>query len=144
LGLNFSHDKTNLYRSVIESIAYSRYNDYINIKEFLKLKNNKFNNMKIMGGGAKSNLWAQIFSDLFGLKIIRYNHDDFATLGSATIAAKSINEISDPKEYIDSYNQVDKIFNPDKSKSKVYNKFAYLYKDLVNNLDSFYKKLDSI
>lgn len=144
LGLNFSHNKVNLYRSILESIAYSRYNDYVNIKNFLKLKNNEINSMAILGGGARSNLWAQIFSDLFDLKIIRYNHNDFAALGSATIAAKSINEIDDPRELIDSYNQVEKIFNPEKAKSGVYKKFAYLYKDMVNNLENFYKKLDSL
>ena len=61
VGLNFSHNKAYLYRAILESIAYIKYNEYMNIKKFLKIKSEEITNILLIGGGARSNLWAQIF-----------------------------------------------------------------------------------
>jgi xylulokinase len=47
--------------------------------------------MIICGGGAKSDLWMQIFADIYNKKIVVVNVDqDAASLGAAAIAARGV------------------------------------------------------
>ncbi len=82
-GLTMEHTRGHAVRSIMESVACMlRSNlDYLGIE---------CDEIRSMGGGAKSKLWLQIKSDLCNKKIVTLNNEETACLGSAILAAVSI------------------------------------------------------
>ncbi|MCL4417038.1 MAG: FGGY family carbohydrate kinase [Actinobacteria bacterium] len=144
VGLNLTHKKEHLYRSILESIAYSRYLDFLIIKSALEKEGYDFGEGIVIGGGAKSDVWNQIFADVFNIEFIRYRNEEFATLGSAIIAAKSINHIEDINKKLEGFTKIDKKFYPDSFRGENYRKFAHLFKELIEVLDDFYLRLNKL
>ena len=79
----------------MESIAYE-YKYYLSILRKLYPHYN-FNQMLIMGGGAKSELFNQIKADVLGIPVTALELGETALLGSAVIAAFGIGMLPDYK-----------------------------------------------
>jgi xylulokinase len=87
LGLGLGHTRADLIRAAMEGIALD-----------LRMVLDKFRSMgvsakeiRIVGGGSKSPLWRQIFSDVYNSRIIRTNiGQEAAALGAATIGAVGV------------------------------------------------------
>ena len=96
MGLTTYHKRAHLYRALLEGAAYSFQH------HFEVFENYGFEISKVIacGGGAKSNLWVQIVSDVTG-------HDQLipeiplgAEIGSAYLAAKAIGVLDDIAAFI--------------------------------------------
>jgi xylulokinase len=85
-GLKLSNTREDILRSVLEGVAFSLGCFCLPVIEpFIKSNDT----MILCGGGAKSDLWMQIFADIYNRKIIVINVDqDAASLGAAAIAAR--------------------------------------------------------
>jgi len=51
--------------------------------------NRKITQLRLHGGGSKSNLWCQIFSDLLNRQVVRIQTSEATTLGGGILAAKA-------------------------------------------------------
>lgn len=85
LGLNFNTNFTAMYKAVMESIAFE-YNYYLSI---LKDTNSVTDNLKIIGvgGGAKSDVFAQIKADVLNCSYIVPQSIDSAPVACALLAS---------------------------------------------------------
>lgn len=84
-GLKLSNDRSDILRAILEGVALS----LKGCLEILEPMIESSGSMIICGGGAKSDLWMQIFADVFNKKIVIANVDqDAASLGAAAIAAR--------------------------------------------------------
>lgn len=84
IGLELRHTRADIIRSVLEGIALNMRMALDVLKSCTKLSNQ----MLIVGGGAKSNVWRQIFADAYNMEVIKTDIDqDAASLGAAALAA---------------------------------------------------------
>lgn len=88
LGFDQRHTAFHIYRSILEAIAFNIKN---NVDEMLDETDGKMERIIINGGGAKSDVLAQIIADLFNLPVMRRKGSSSACLGAAICTAKYLN-----------------------------------------------------
>jgi len=140
VGLSIEHDLMDMIQAVMEGVAF-------NLKSMFLLlidENLDFNDMSIIGGGAKSNVWCQIISDIFGKPVVRPAMFKEATaLGAAVVAGVSVGLFSDFKDVCVSTASSD-IFNPCEDKRDWYNSIYKEFRILINDLNPHYNSMASI
>jgi xylulokinase len=88
IGLNLMTRKPDVVRSVLEGVAYS----LRSVGDILKEKSGgEIKEVYISGGGAASNVWRQIFADIFGVRVrtLKYSEKG-GSLGAAILAGVGI------------------------------------------------------
>ncbi len=96
VGFSFSHSQEHFYRAVLESVAYE-YAYYLKIlKELIPDLN--LTEARVIGGGARSDLWNQIKADVLGIPYLRLARSEFGTWGAAMIAGKAAGIYNDLAE----------------------------------------------
>jgi xylulokinase len=140
IGLTWRHKKQNLYRALLESIAYE-YAIYLNIERSLVPKM-EMSEARVIGGGSKSKLWNQIKADVLGIPYLKLKREEFGTLGSAIIAGFATGVIKDMKEAADNFNEIYYKLEPDKEKQKIYNKYSCIYLQLLSKTERLFNELE--
>lgn len=79
--LGLEHGRGEMLRALLEGITFAIAEIYIELQRIAQFKKS----IRITGGGARSNLWQQIISDVLNTPIIHAGGD--ATLGCAMVAA---------------------------------------------------------
>jgi xylulokinase len=82
-GLTLRHGKAHVTRAILESIAYMVRADV----EALRQIGVTPDEIRVLGGGAKSRLWSQIKADVLGLPVVIPEMTEAAALGAAVIAS---------------------------------------------------------
>ncbi len=93
IGLNWSHSKAELYRAMLEGVAYE-YAYYQQIVRGL-LPELDFRETRVIGGGARSRLWNQIKADVLGVPYVNLNREEFAVLGTSILAGFAVGVFDD-------------------------------------------------
>lgn len=83
IGLTLKHSRGHLARSIMEGVAYALNDSLAIIREM----NVPVKQIRVGGGGAKSDLWRQIQADVFGQKVHRINAEQGPAFGVALLAA---------------------------------------------------------
>ncbi|PWJ47140.1 FGGY-family carbohydrate kinase [Faecalicatena contorta] len=128
-GLTLSHTKAHIYRAVLESVAYS----LLHIIESMTGGSLAVQKIVLVGGGARSELWKQIFADVTGLPVYTPIQDIEAPLGDAFLAAVGSGSI---REYsvIESWITMKPAVLPNKQHHLAYKEYFELYKELYLKL----------
>jgi len=71
--------KANLVRSVVEAVSFKLCKGI----DIFKKQGFRFDEIRVIGGGARSDYWCQIIADITGLKVVRPEITDAAALGAA-------------------------------------------------------------
>jgi xylulokinase len=82
IGLTPSHTKAHLCRAVLEGVA-------LNLRLVLDLfreQGASIDSMRVIGGGAKGEVWRQIMADAYGVPVLRPAHLEEATSLGAAVA----------------------------------------------------------
>ncbi|RLC37417.1 MAG: sugar kinase [Candidatus Nealsonbacteria bacterium] len=96
-GLTLKNNRSDMIRSVLEGVAYGMREIIEIIEGSLEIK---VNEIGIVGGGAKNDLWNQIKADITQKKILRYKFHETALLGAALLGGIGVNIFSNYKEAI--------------------------------------------
>ncbi|MHA1871845.1 MAG: xylulokinase, partial [Promethearchaeota archaeon] len=152
LNIDIHHNFNDIVRSIYEGVAYNLNWGLYYVEKLIKSvkkpyknpKNNTNNDsiisdprsIRIIGGGSKSDIWAQIFADVWNKNVIRMEHPQYASsIGAATIAFVGLGifkEFNEIKKII----KVDKIFTPNQNNHKIYQNY---YVHFIN-IYKYYKK----
>jgi xylulokinase len=116
VGLQLSHTRSDMVRAALEGITYNLWYAMtvlescgVSVPELL-----------MVGGGAKSPFWRQMFADIFGRNMIKTNVDqNAASLGAAALAAYGLGYWKDYSA-IDRAHQVQSIEVPDSARTAAY------------------------
>ncbi|MGA2765250.1 MAG: FGGY-family carbohydrate kinase [Spirochaetia bacterium] len=116
VGLGLQHTKADVLRSVMEGVALD-----------LRLALQAFRNLgvpakeiRMVGGGSKSDMWRQIFSDIYDARIILTNiGQEAAALGAAALAGVGTGIWPD-FSIIDGIAQTIQVNEPDRENQKAY------------------------
>lgn len=130
IGLNFSHDKKDIMRSILEGTIF----ELREILETIKDIGCPIKEIRSVGGGAKSDIWRQIRSDIFGYPIYVPLISESSSLGAAMLAAIGEGYFKDFREAINWVKLQSKFSEPNFKNHKKYIESYSLFQD-------YYKKL---
>ncbi|WP_455365082.1 FGGY-family carbohydrate kinase [[Eubacterium] cellulosolvens] len=89
-GLTSSHTASHIYRAILEGVAYG----FFTIVEIVREAGTRIEAIIAVNGGAKSQLWRQIFADVTNLPFSYYPLGGDATMGDALLAGKGVGVIN--------------------------------------------------
>lgn len=124
-NLSLNNKREHFVRAVMEGVAY---NSKWLLHYVEKFVGRSFDSLSIIGGGAQSDLWCQIFSDVMNKKIRKIKEPRFANaMGAAALALVALKMIS--FDEIPSKIKIEKVYTPNTNHSPMYKK---LYKEYLN------------
>jgi xylulokinase len=129
-GFTLKHTKPYFARAIMEAIAcIVRRN--IDVLEELRIP---VKEIRVLGGGARSDVWNQIKADITGKTIVRTENEEAACLGAAILAGKAVGMYSSIKDASQRMVQIKKTYRPQKQNTEIYQetykKYVQLYDDL--------------
>lgn len=137
IGLDMKTTRGHMTKAVLEGVSFGL-NDSL---EILKSQNIPINQIRVIGGGAKSSLWIQILADVFNVPITLINTNQGGALGAAILAAVGGGRYKDVEEGCESMISVTKTIQPTPEGVKKYKAMYPLYKELYGCLKSWFKQL---
>jgi xylulokinase len=90
-GMHLGHTRADLYRSVLEAIAFG-FRHHVDVFTDIGIRPNR---VMITNGGSKSTLWKQIHADVLGIELRPVRGHPGASLGAAVIAAIGVGALDD-------------------------------------------------
>jgi len=141
-GLALGHTRKDLFRAVFEGVAYEVRK---NIEVFKDIGITP-KELKLTGGGSRSDLWNQIISDVLGITCVRNVMEEATSLGAAILAASGAGLFPDIAKAAENLCKVDKKWIPDNQRHETYEKLYKFSSDFYQILASnnIYKNFSDI
>lgn len=139
MGFDWSHKKGEFYRALLESFSY----DFALAFERVEALYPEFDweEVKIIGGGAKSSVWPQICADIMHKKYITLNRKDLSMWGAAILAGHAVGIFDDLKKTAKTFVKEEKTYMPVDNWDTIYMKQKNIYKEYTKLFGDFCKKL---
>jgi xylulokinase len=136
IGLN--HSREHIIRAVFEGIAFNlRW-----AKDTLEALYSPVRTLRIIGGGASSDVWCQIFADVMDRRILRVKDPRNAgAKGVALLAAMTLGHI-DSFESIKEHIHIDRIFEPNPENRLIYDRLYREFQNLYKQNKKWYKRMN--
>lgn len=138
-GVTMIHDKRHFSRAVLEGVAYSLYDCFTVLSDFAK----DLKDIRIIGGGAKSELWSQIVCDVFGLDV-KYPKNAESSYGGALLAGVGVGLFENEVEVADRCVKIEKVYTPSIVNHQKYMSYFSVYKKLTETLAPIWEELSYI
>ncbi|TFG22020.1 MAG: xylulose kinase, partial [Promethearchaeota archaeon] len=141
-GLALGHKRRDLYRAVLEGVAYEVKKNIL-VFESLGIIPKE---LKLTGGGSRSDLWNQIYADVLGITCVRNVIEEATSLGAAILAASGAGLFPDISKAAESICKIDKKWIPEQAHNEFYNKLYEFSSDLYNTLvnTKMYKRFNDL
>ncbi|MFX1503596.1 MAG: FGGY-family carbohydrate kinase, partial [Promethearchaeota archaeon] len=141
-GLALGHERKDLYRAVLEGVAYEIRK---NIQVFKELEI-EIKELMLTGGGSRSDFWNQIYSDVLGIPCVRNVIEESTSLGAAILAASGAGIFPDISKAAENLCKVDKKWIPNKDRYALYDRFYNFSYEMYKLLEgrNLYKKFDEL
>ena len=141
-GLSLGHQRRDLYRAVLEGVAFEVKK---NIQVFKELRIDP-TELLLTGGGSRSDFWNQIYADVLGITCVRNVIEEATSLGAAILAASGAGLFPDVAKAAENLCKVDKKWVPNEKNNRFYNKiykFTYDLYDLLKS-NNIYRKFNDL
>ena len=130
-GLSLGHKRRDIIRSILEGVAFEVKKN-IEIFRELGLEPKE---LKLTGGGSRSDFWNQVYSDVLGITCVRNVIEEATSLGAAILAASGAGLFSDVVSAAENICKVDKRWYPDIDRQNTYSKIYNLSNELYSILN---------
>jgi xylulokinase len=124
VGLTFATTKTDLAKAILDALTMEL---RLNL-EILKDGGIIINELRAIGGGAKSALWLQLKADVTGIPVAAPEVTEAAGMGAAILAGVAAGVFTDAASAINSHLKIKKIYAPNPGIKTHYNERYELYK----------------
>jgi xylulokinase len=139
LGLSLGHTRGDIARALMEGVGY----EVGTCLDGLRAMGMAPGELLAIGGGARSDLWAQIKADILGIPVHRPRYTEAASLGAAILAAAAVGLVSDAEATARAWNPPVETFVPDAEAAGVYRDRRRLFDDVYNALAPLYPRLNT-
>jgi xylulokinase len=129
-GLTPSHGAAHLARAALEGTAFG----LRDVTERLREMGVATKRVRVLGGGARSRLWAQIRADVTGLPVERSAGSDSAAVGAAILAAVAAGRVRDVAAGAAAAGAVAELHEPQAALRGVYDEMHGRYRLLFESL----------
>lgn len=142
IGFGDVHTRAHIYRAILEGIGYALREAKEKIEERTHVP---LTELRISGGGAKSEVAMQLTADIFNLPALRLQTGEASSLGAAMAAAVGLGWYSDFKAAANSMTKIEKVFTPQKEAQALYDQlFQRVYKQMYERLHPLYVEIQKI
>jgi len=135
IGMSMNTTRGHMTKAVLEGVAFGLRDSL----EILKDLNVPINEIRVIGGGAKSPLWKQIIADIFKGNIQEINTNQGGGLGAAILAAVGANHYTSVEEGCTKMIRITNTIKPNSDNIKKYDKMYPYYKKLYESLKGWFK-----
>jgi sugar (pentulose or hexulose) kinase len=139
-GLSLDHTKSHFIRATMEGVAYAMYDSLV----YYKKRDIKINYPLVMHeGGAKSNVWRHIITDVFNVETVLTKSRTGAPFGDAVLAAYAsgyLKDFSVCKQWAEYVERME----PDKEKNKIYMEYFEVYKKIYESVKNNFRDLAAL
>ncbi|MHA1377777.1 MAG: xylulokinase [Candidatus Helarchaeota archaeon] len=141
-NLSLDHTRSDLIRSVLEGVAFHVKWMLIGVEELLARNKGKVKEINIIGGGASSNIWCQIFADIMEKTINSIaNPFEAGSIGTALIAGVGLGQYKN----FDAVKEKVKIktsYKPQTQNKKTYDKLFKIYLKIYEKTKDICRELN--
>lgn len=125
-NIDWSHDATSMYRAILESVALE-YGHYLTILKKIA-PDFAADEVRVTGGGGKSNLWNQIKADALQMPVVRQDMmQGGAAMGVAMVAGKGVGMFDNLDRTANAWLSTQEAFKPDPEKKVIYERKLKMY-----------------
>ncbi|HHW32276.1 MAG TPA: hypothetical protein GXX20_11510 [Clostridiaceae bacterium] len=135
-GITLKHTREYFIRAVLESIGYML-KEQIETAESLGIR---INEVRSLGGGAKSKVWSSIKANIIGKPIITLENDETAVLGAALLAGVGAGVFDSIESACSKGSVVKDRFYPESELVEAYVKPYQMYKNVYKALDTLFRE----
>ena len=135
-GITFETTVADIYRSALEGAAFEM---RVNIDR-LKALGYGINELTATGGGARSPLWLQIKSDIFGVPVIASAAADAGTLGAVMFGMRAAGLAGNLKEAAEKSVRQGRVYLPDEQRRKIYDEKYERYAAVRNGMLGIFER----
>jgi sugar (pentulose or hexulose) kinase len=142
IGFSGEHTRKHVYRAIIEGIAYElrRLGELIE-----KRTGNKITELRVGGGGSRSDEVMQITADVFGLPARRMHTSNLSALGAAIDATMALGIYKSFPEAVERMVRVKAAFEPRDENARIYDRlFREVYVKMYPALSPLHRKIAEI
>lgn len=141
VGLNVSHTRKHMARSVYEGIAFChRYH----LEKLLATMEQEPRAIRLSGGAAKSAVWAQMFADVMKLPIETVEAEEAGALGCAIAAASATGAYGSMEDAISHMTVVGRAITPNPELADIYDRKYAVYKKTLECLDGLWDEMQKL
>jgi xylulokinase len=142
LGHSWFHKKEHFYRALLESFAY----EYATVLAIMResYPGLACDEIRVIGGGARSDLWNQIKADVLGVRYARLSRDDHAMLGDILLAGSAVGIYTDLAAEAEKLTERVGVFPPDPARTAYYARYVDLYRGLFDRERDLFTALQAI
>ncbi|MEA3335870.1 MAG: FGGY family carbohydrate kinase [Chloroflexota bacterium] len=139
LGFTWTHRKPHFYRAVLESIAFDYAQALDVVREYIP--DAQFSEVRVIGGGANSDLWNQIKADVLGVPYVRLQREDIAALGCAIMGGHAVGIYPDMAAAARRFARTTSRTEPRPAYHRHYQDYVAAYQQAFGQLHGLYQNL---
>jgi len=139
-GLTSSHKKGHMVRAILEGVAFGLRDSL----ELIQDKGIEPEEIRITGGGARSDIWSRIQADVFGHELKKVSVDEGPAFGAALLAGVGSGIYEDVDQAVTETVDVTTAAEPDEGNARFYDKLYEVYGSLYSSLKSDFRDLSRI
>lgn len=140
IGLTLRHSKAAMTRAILEGVAFALRDSL----EIMKQLNIPIHEIRVTGGGAKSQLWRQILADVMGVEVVSLHADEGPAYGAALLAGVGSGLYHNIVDSCDNMIHVKSKIEPNHQRVRVYNDYYDCYRQLYGACQSHFHKLSQL
>ena len=126
LGLTVRHGQAEMTRAVLEGVVFSL-RDGLEIMRGLDVSDD---DVRVVGGGARSPVWRRLQADIFGRPIRRTHVDEGPAYGAALLAGVAAGVYADAEEAMAHVRVREEVTEPDPARAARYDELYAVYASL--------------
>jgi xylulokinase len=130
LGLTFGADKSDLVKAILEGLTFEL---RVNL-DLLKESRITIDELRAIGGGARSELWLQLKADITGIKVAAPAVTEAAGLGAALLAGEGAGIFDHAAQAAEDMLELKRSFVPDAKRAKACEERYAIYRQIYPTL----------
>ncbi|NQU42589.1 hypothetical protein HQ520_04840 [bacterium] len=135
VGLSFRHGPDHLIRALVEGVSFALRDNM----EVARSLNVKVDQVRLIGGGAKSPFWRQLMADILGAEVAILKTNEGPGQGAAILAGVGAGIYDDLTDTVDELVPLAELIEPRKENQKRYNDLYSLFHGLYPALKNHYR-----
>jgi len=130
VGLTLAHDFGCMVRSVMEGISLET-REILEAFESLGLE---LREVRITGGGTKSEFWNQMQADIYGKRVSKLAVGEATVLGAAILGGVGVGAFESIEDGVEKMVKIESFYDPDPTANAVYNELFEIYRNVYRSL----------
>jgi len=142
IGFGDVHTRAHLYRAILEGLAYALREGKERTEQRSRIP---ITELRVVGGGSKSDAALQLTADIFGLPAVRPHIYEASGLGAAIDAAVGLRLYSGFETAVAGMTRVGQTFEPNPGNREIYDGlYNCVYKEMYRQLKPLYEQIREI